>query len=221
MFQNRQDAGRQLADALVAFKGQDCVVLALPHGGMPVAAEVAAALDVPLDLLLMGKIAAPCQPELTIGSVMDASPPIVVRDDEMMSVTGTRERQFSDLCAQALSELERRRRHYLTDRPPEHLAGRTVILVDDGLASGDTMRAALKAVRQSHPALVVMAVPVAPPGTLESFHGEADRIVCLEMPAPYMGVESYYENFAHVSDAEVMALLEPIARRQQHVVHQR
>ena len=221
LFQDRHDAGQQLADALAPFRGQDCVVLALPRGGIPVAAEVATALDVPLDLMLVGTVAAPRQPELTIGAVVDGSPPTIVRDDEMISITGIREKQFKKLCADALSQLERRRQLYLARRQPERLTGRTVILVDDGVASGATMRAALQAARQRRPGLLVMAVPVAPPGTMENFHGKADRIVCLQMPAPFRNVGSYYENFERVSDAEVSSLLEARTPAPQHAMHLR
>ncbi len=208
LFRDRRDAGQQLAAALKEFKGRDCVVLALPRGGVPVAAEVADALDAPLDLLLVRKIGAPRQPELAVGSVIDGGKPIIVRDSELISLTGTSAREFDEICARELAEIERRREFYLGNRPPVPLRGRTAIVVDDGLATGNTMHAALQAARLRAPAMLVMAVPVAPPGTIENFRGEADRIFCLATPEPFGAVGHFYEDFSQTGDAEVVALLE-------------
>lgn len=206
-FQDRVDAGRQLAKALSDFKGQDCVVLALPRGGVPVAAEVAAALKAPLDLILVRKIGAPVQPELAIGAVVDGGAPIVVRNEEVMRLSGTREAEFDAICKRELAEIERRRKLYMGGRPPLDPKGRIAIVVDDGLATGATMRAALRATRKRGPKMLVLAVPVAPPETLESFRDEADRIVCLERPEDFGAVGYFYRDFRQVSDDEVIAML--------------
>lgn len=207
MFENRRDAGRQLANALRGYRHRDCVVLALPRGGVPVAAEVARALDAPLDLLLVRKIGAPGQPELAIGSVIDGGEPIVIRDGRMIQLTGTSETQFDRICARELEEIERRRILYLGGRKPEPLTGRTVIVIDDGLATGNTMRAGLEAVRQRNPKYVVMAVPVAPADTLENFHDLADEILCLERPKRFDAVGYHYNDFRQIEDGEVIHLL--------------
>jgi putative phosphoribosyl transferase len=208
LFHNRQDAGKRLAEALSEFRGTNCVVLALPRGGVPVAAEVAAALKAPLDLLLVRKIGAPRQPELAIGAVIDGGAPIILRDLELIRLTGTSATQFDTLCAQEIAEIERRRKLYLGKRPPESLSGRIAIVVDDGLATGNTMRVALQAARLRKPALLVMAVPVAPAGTVENFHGDADAVICLATPDPFHAVGYFYQDFQQVSDTEVIGLLQ-------------
>lgn len=213
LFRDRQDAGRQLAAALEGYRGRDCVVLALPRGGVPVAAEVAQALDAPLDLLLVRKIGAPQQPELAIGAVIDGGTPIIVRDENMIRLTGASSAQFEALCAREMAEIERRRRHYLGGRPPESLRGRIAIVIDDGLATGNTMHAALRGARQRQPRELVMAVPVAPPDSLRNFQGEADRIVCLATPDPFGAVGYFYDDFDQVSDDEVIQLMAGMQNR--------
>ena len=207
LFKDRVDAGRQLAAALTEFRGRDCVVLALPRGGVPVAAEVARALNAPLELLLVRKIGAPRQPELAIGSVTDGETPMIVRDEELMRLTGTSAHQFDQICAEELAELERRRALYVGKRLPVAVAGRIAIIVDDGLATGNTMRVALKSVRLRKPEMVVMAVPVAPPGTAEAFRKDADRVLCLATPHPFGAVGYFYDDFSPTADAEVIALM--------------
>ena len=213
LFRDREDAGQRLAKALAAFKGKHCVVLALPRGGVPVAAKVAAALEAPLDLLLVRKIGAPRQPELAIGAVIDGGTPIIVRDQELIRLTGTSAKQFDQLCAREIAEIERRRKFYFGGRPPPSLRGRVAIVIDDGLATGNTMRAALQAARLREPKALVMAIPVAPPGTLESFLGEADQIVCLALPEPFGSVGQFYQDFTQVSDADVVRLLSESAKQ--------
>ncbi|HUO03186.1 MAG TPA: phosphoribosyltransferase family protein [Rhizomicrobium sp.] len=205
-----------MAAALAGFRDEDCVVLALPRGGVPVAAEVAKSLGAPLDLLLVRKIGAPGQPELAVGSVTDGGAPIIVRDGELMWRTGTSTRDFDKICARELGEIERRRKFYLGGRSPKPLAGKTVIVVDDGLATGNTMQAALHAVRQRKPGQVVMAVPVAPAGTLEKFRPLADRVVCLETPEPFGAVGFFYDDFEQVNDQDVVRLLAEQERRLAH-----
>jgi putative phosphoribosyl transferase len=207
LFRNRQDAGRQLAAALSYLKGQDCVVLALPRGGVPVAVEVARALDAPLDLLLVRKIGAPHHPELAVGAVVDGGKPIVVRDEELIRLTGTSRSAFEQTCQEELAEIERRRKFYLAGRPPASVAGKVAIVVDDGLATGNTMRVALEVLRQRHPRRTVMAVPVAPASTLKSFRKDADEIICLQTPEPFGAVGYFYDDFTPTSDAEVIAIL--------------
>jgi putative phosphoribosyl transferase len=212
LFKDRRDAGRQLAAFLMDLKGSDCVVLALPRGGVPVAAEVAHALQAPLGLLLVRKIGAPLQPELAIGSIIDGDDPIIVRDNELMRLTGTGARQFEQICARELAEIERRRGLYLGKGPHPRIGGKIAIVVDDGLATGNTMRVALQAVRLRKPKMLVMAVPVAPSSTIEEFGGEVDRLVCVEAPEHFGSVGYFYENFSPTSDEEVVKLMAIAAR---------
>jgi putative phosphoribosyl transferase len=207
LFQDRKDAGRQLASALRSLKGQDCVVLALPRGGVPVAAEVAERLEAPLDLLLVRKIGAPHQPELAIGSIIDGGAPIIVRDEELIRLTGTSAKAFDEACARELAEIERRRKFYLGTRKPVPLAGKIAIVIDDGLATGNTMRAALHAARLRKPHMLIMAVPVAPKEAFEDFRGEVDQIVCLATPEPFGAVGYFYQDFEPTTDAEVIQLM--------------
>ena len=180
MFRNRSEAGRQLAAALAAYKDQSCVVLALPRGGVPVAAEVAAALGAPLDLILVRKIGVPGQPELAMGAVADGGQPLIVRNDDVIRIAGVSEKDFKAICASELAEIERRRRIYIGDRRPADVEGRVAILVDDGIATGATTRAALRATRMRNPKKLVLAVPVGPTDTLAELRREADEVVCLD-----------------------------------------
>ena len=213
LFKDRTDAGKQLAAALKGLKGKDCVVLALPRGGVPVAAEVAQALEAPLDLLMVRKIGAPRQPELAIGSVIDGGTPIIVQDRELIRLTGTSSKEFDEICADELAEIERRHSFYLGNRPAPSLTGRIAIVVDDGLATGNTMRAALQAARLRRPAVLIMAIPVAPSGTADEFRNLADHVVCLAMPEPFGAVGYFYDNFLPTSDAEVVQLMRENALR--------
>ena len=206
-FIDRTDAGRQLAKALARYKAQRPVVLALPRGGVPVAAEVATVLDAPLDLILVRKIGVPFQPELAMGAVVDGGKPVVVRNEDVISLTGVSEREFNATCDQQLAEIERRRKLYLGNRPHPLIAGRTVIVVDDGIATGATTRAALQAIRMRKPSKLVLAVPVAPTESLKELRGEADEIICLEDYEDFGAIGLFYSDFRQVSDTEVIEIL--------------
>src|SRR6185312_5199638 len=204
-FRDRHDAGRKLAAALAAFKGQDCVVLALPRGGVPIGAEIAESLGAPLDVLLVRKIGAPYQPELAIGAVVDGGNPIVVRNEELLRLTGTTDQTFDHICKRELGEIERRRRAYVQGRKALDPAGRIAIVVDDGIATGATMRAALRAMRVRKPKRLVLAVPVAPPDILASLRPEVDEIACLEAPEDFGAVGYFYRDFRQLNDEDVIA----------------
>ena len=205
MFRDRTDAGRQLARALAGKSLPDPVVLALPRGGVPVAAEVAHALKAPLDLLLVRKIGAPFQRELAVAAVAEGGALAINEDvlDEVGADHGYVERQ-----AQAeVREIERRRALYMGARPPTPVAGRSAIVIDDGIATGATMRAALRLLRERRPARIVLAVPVAPPDTVESMRPLVDDLVCLEAPPYFHAVGAHYGDFEQVDDATVRDLL--------------
>lgn len=206
-FRDRSEAGRELAVALAAFKDQEPVVLALPRGGVPVAAEVAAALNAPLDLILVRKIGVPFQPELAMGAVVDGGTPIIVRNQDVIQLAGIGESEFTAACDGELAEIERRRRHYLGSRPPIDVAGRTAIVVDDGIATGATTRAALRATRLRSPKKLVLAVPVAPTRSLNAMRQECDEVVCLEDHEIFNAIGLFYSDFGQVSDEEVIAAL--------------
>src|SRR3984893_17128200 len=206
-FENRSAAGRGLATALAQYKERLPIVLALPRGGVPVAAEVAAALGAPLDLILVRKIGVPAQPELAMGAVADGVAPIVVRNAEIIQRSGVTETESSAVRDAELAEIERRRRRYLGARAREAVAGRTVIVIDDGIATGATMRTALRAVRARGAKGLVLAVPVAAKDTLAQLRDEPERIVCLDSPVWWEAVGLFYDDFRQVTDAEVIATL--------------
>jgi predicted phosphoribosyltransferase len=162
-FKDRVTAGQRLAAALACYREQRPVVLALPRGGVPVAAEIAIALAAPLDVILVRKIGARRQPELALGAIVDGHDPIVVRNPAVIAATATDVAEFDRICARELAEVERRHALYLGTRPPVDVRGRVAIVVDDGVATGATMRAALRAIRQRGPAKLVLAVPTASP----------------------------------------------------------
>jgi putative phosphoribosyl transferase len=208
MFTDRSDAGRRLAAALGHLKGLDPVVLALPRGGVPVGYEIASSLGCPLDVVLVRKIGAPGQPELALGALVDGTPPEMVLNEEVAATLPGIETHLVAERARQEEELARRRRLYLGDRPRAKVAGRTAIVVDDGLATGATMRAALIGVRRQGPRRLVLAVPVAPPETLARLEGEVDEVVCLAAPRHFFAIGVFYDDFHQVPDAEVVALLE-------------
>jgi predicted phosphoribosyltransferase len=206
-FIDRIDAGKQLAKALAGYKGRQPVVLGLPRGGVPVAAEIATALDAPLDLILVRKIGVPYQPELAMGAVVDGSEPITVRNEDVIRLSGVSESEFNAVRDQELAEIERRRKRYLGDRPHPQIAGRTIIVVDDGVATGATTRAALRATRMRKPDKLVLAVPVAPTDSLKELRDEADEVICLEDYEEFGAIGLFYSDFRQISDTEVIELL--------------
>jgi putative phosphoribosyl transferase len=206
-FKDRSDAGRRLAAAVMGYKDQQPVVLALPRGGVPVAAEVAAALNAPLDLILVRKIGVPFQPELAMGAVVDGGAPLVVRNEDVISLAGIEEVDFNAVRDRELAEIERRRERYLGGRERVEVAGRTAIVVDDGIATGATTRAALRATRLRNPKKLVLAVPVAPTDSLAVMRREADDVVCLENYTSFGAIGFYYSDFWQVSDEKVIEIL--------------
>jgi putative phosphoribosyl transferase len=214
-FKDRSDAGRKLAKALAAYGNQDPVILALPRGGVPVAAEVAAVLKAPLDLILVRKIGVPIQPELAMGAVVDGGAPIIVRNDDVIQLAGVDEAEFKAICDSELAEIERRRQRYLGSRDRAEVAGHTAIVIDDGVATGATTRAALRATRMRKPKKLVLAVPVAPTDTLAVLQGDADDVVCLEDHELFGAIGMYYADFTQVTDDEVIKLLKRFPVRAQ------
>jgi len=206
-FKDRVDAGRKLAKALAGYKNQKSVILALPRGGVPVAAEVATALDAPLDLILVRKIGVPFEPELAMGAVVDGGSPIVVRNDDVIRMAGINDADFKAVCDKELAEIERRRQRYLGTRERIAVAGCTAIVVDDGVATGATTRAALQATRTRKPKKLVLAVPVAPTDSMAALRTDADEVVCLEQHEFFGAIGFYYRDFGQVEDDEVVRLL--------------
>lgn len=207
LFTNREDAGRKLAKRLLHLKARNPVVLALPRGGVPVAYEVAKALEAKLDLVLVRKIGVPFQEEYALGAIADGGEPELVIDENIRHSLDIPEDYVVQAKAEALEEIERRRRVYLGNRAPVEVAGHTAIIVDDGIATGATMLAALRAVRRRNPARLVLAVPVAPPDSLRRLQTEADETICLHEPEYFAAVGQFYQDFGQTQDDEVIALL--------------
>lgn len=206
-FPDRREAGRRLAEQLSDYKKRDCVVLALPRGGVPVAAEIAKQLLAPLDLLMVRKIGAPGHPEFAIGAVVEGAQPQHVMNDHIPKSFRPTDDYVDAEISRLTAEIERRRQRYLGDRKPVPVAGRTAILVDDGIATGATALVALRALARLKPAEIVLAVPVAAQDALERLRSETDRIICLLDPWPFRAVGLHYENFDQVEDNEVVAAL--------------
>jgi predicted phosphoribosyltransferase len=205
-FRNRTEAGRLLARELEQYAGRDhVVVLALPRGGVPVGHEVAKALGAPFDVFVVRKLGVPGHRELAMGAI--ATGGLIVLDHELVRKLGIPEEMTLRAIANELRELERREAAYRGDREPPQLEGKTVILVDDGLATGATMRAAALAVREQNSARVIVAVPVAPAETRERLRADADDVVCALTPEPFYAVGFWYDDFSQTSDDEVRELL--------------
>jgi putative phosphoribosyl transferase len=207
LFQNRTDAGRQLAKALLKYKSRHPVILALPRGGVSVAAEVAAALDAPLDLLLVRKIGLPSQPELAMGAITDGEEPTIIRNSDVIELSGISADEFDAICEEERTEIERRRKRYLGDRARSKVRSQVVIIIDDGIATGATTLAAIRAVRRREPKELVLAVPVAPLDTINKLQPEVDAIVCLDTPEDLGAIGYFYRDFHQVSDDDVIATL--------------
>lgn len=207
-FADRSEAGRQLAKVLDGYRGKDAVVLALPRGGVPVAAEVAAHLEIPLDLLLVCKIGVPAQPELAMGAVIEGATPIVVRNEGIIRRAWVSADEFERACSVELAEIERRRLRYLGDRRSVDIEGRIAIVVDDGIATGSTMKAAIQGLRRRHPSKIILAVPVAPPEIVAALRKDVDHVVCLEEPDFFQAIGFYYRDFGQLSDQDVIACLD-------------
>ncbi|MBT2407592.1 MULTISPECIES: phosphoribosyltransferase [unclassified Streptomyces] len=215
-FENRRQAGRRLAERLDesigARQAADVVVLALPRGGVPVAAEVARALEAPLDVVVARKIGAPGQPEVGIGAIAGEDPPLF--DPRALQILDVTETDLAPTVARERAELHRRELLYRRGRPAPRLEGKTVVLVDDGLATGVTARAALRRLRAENPARLILAVPVCAPESAVELRREADDLICLEQPPLFHAVGLWYDDFDQVSDQEVIDLLE-----EQRAVH--
>ena len=205
-FADRREAGRRLAEAVQALALADPVVLALPRGGVPVGFEVAKALSAPLDILLVRKIGAPGHEEYGIGALVDGASPQVVVDEAAARMVGAGKDYIDRIVARELAEIERRRAAYRTGEPVP-LTGRTVIVVDDGIATGGTVRAALQALARADMAKVVLAVPVAPAEVIAELRDLCDEVICLATPEPFYSVGSHYRDFTQTADEEVIRLL--------------
>jgi predicted phosphoribosyltransferase len=213
VFEDRPDAGRRLAARLSHYKNSKPIVLALPRGGVPVAFEVAQALDAPLDVVFVRKIGAPHQPELGLGAVVDGAEPHLVLNEDIVRHVAPPHAYIEEEQKRQLAEIEHRRQLYRPHRPPLSVRGRTVLVVDDGIATGATVKAVLRALTQARPERLILAVPVAPRDAIHDLSSEADDIVCLATPEPFFAVGAHYRNFAQTTDAEVVDLLRKNAAR--------
>ncbi len=210
LYRDRREAGRFLARQLTEYAGRpDVVVLALPRGGVPVAYEVARALGAPLDVFLVRKLGLPGHEELAMGAI--ASGGVRVLNEDVVHALGISEDVVATVVAEELQELKRRERAYRGNRPAPDVRGKTVILIDDGLATGSTMRAAVAALRQQGPARIVVAVPVGAPETCAELQEEADEAICAQTPDPFYAVGLWYRDFSQTTDEEVRDLLERAA----------
>ena len=209
MFRDRKDAGERLAALLVHLRDKNPIVLALPRGGVAIGSEIARLLGAPLDLVLVRKLGAPWQPELALGALADCGggEPEIFIDDRMVERLRVPADYVREETAREVAELERRRAVYSAGRSPPEIAGRTAIVVDDGIATGATMRVALRAVRRRAPARLILATPVAAAETLAALKGETDESVCVTAPQGLGAIGYYYDDFHQMSDDEVIALL--------------
>jgi uncharacterized protein (TIGR00369 family) len=211
-FRNRSDAGQLLAGRLEHLRGKDAVILGLPRGGVPVAAEVARALDAPLDIILVRKLGVPAQPELGMGAIGESDARVI--NPDVVRYAQVSEAQIAEVERQERAELQRRARRFRGGAPHEPLAGRIAVIVDDGIATGSTARAACQVARAMGAARVLLAVPVAPAGADVGMRDDADEVICLAMPGRFLAIGEWYEDFAQTSDEEVLALLRAARARQ-------
>jgi putative phosphoribosyl transferase len=211
-FADRHDAGRQLAARLLPFKSRRPVILALPRGGVPVGFEIARALEAPLDIVLVRKLGSPISPELAIGAIVDGEPLESIINADVVADLDVPASYIEAEIARQSREIERRRARYRQGRAMIDVRDRTAIVVDDGIATGATMRIALRAVRRRRPRRLVMAVPIAPTSTLAAMRGEADDLFCLGATEAFGAVGSFYRDFSQVDDETVIAILAEAAR---------
>lgn len=214
LFANRVDAGRRLASALAGAVGKDAIVLAIPRGGVVVGFEVAKALDIPLDVIIPRKIGAPENPELAVGAVTEDG--TIVLNSSLVNYLRVPESYIKEESELQRQEIERRLKAYRANTPYPNLKDRDVIIVDDGIATGATMKAALASVRNKGARTVIMAVPVGPPSTIKEMEKDADRIVCLQTPEAFYAIGQFYEDFAQTTDEEVIRLLK-LSHKQREV----
>lgn len=205
MYENRSEAGRRLATRLLKFRDRNPIVLALPRGGVPVAFEVARALGAPLDVLVARKIGAPGNPEVGIGAIAEGG--ALYLDDDLISELGVTSAYLGAATRTEADEVLRRLWAYRRDRPPLDVAGRTVIVVDDGLATGSTSRAAVRALRRRSPREIILAVPVGARETAQALRAECDEVLCASMPSSFGAVGLWYRDFEQTTDEEVVSLL--------------
>jgi predicted phosphoribosyltransferase len=205
LFTDRREAGVKLAERLMEYKDRSVVVLAIPRGGVVVAFEVSRRLGVPLDLIIPRKLGAPFNPELAIGAVTQDG--TIVLNENIVEELQVPKNFIEFQAKEQIREIDRRMKSYRGDRAFPDLRGKTVILIDDGIATGATVRAAVQSIRKSEPGCVVIAVPVAPPQTVKSLAGEADMVIALETPAWFAAIGQFYENFNQTSDEEVIDLM--------------
>src|SRR5215472_15280410 len=211
-FRDRSDAGRQLASRLLPLRGKDMVVLGLPRGGVAVAAEVARALGAPLDVILVRKLGVPAQPELGMGAIGEGDARVINAD--VVRYSGVSQADINAVEQRERAELERRTKRFRGDTPREPLAGRIAVLVDDGIATGSTARAACQVARAQGAARVLLAVPVAPPSARSTLAGDVDDLICLETPERFLAIGEWYDDFSQTRDEEVVSLLR--AARAEH-----
>jgi len=205
MFKDRIEAGKILSDALSEYKDKNSIVLAIPRGGVMVAYEVAKALNVPLDLIIPRKIGAPGQPELAIGAVTEDGTTILNQD--ILQYLRVSDEYIKEETGRQVEEIKRRMESYLGDKPRVSIEGKVAILVDDGVATGATVRAAIASIRKRKPASIVLAIPVGPLDTIEELRREADEVICLMTPEPFFAIGQFYRSFEQTSDEEVIQIL--------------
>lgn len=206
MFTDRKEAGRRLAEKLTEQRWERAIVLAIPRGGVVVGYEMAHRLKVPLDVIVPRKIGAPHNPELAIGAIAEDG--TMILDSNLIDYLGVTDEYIREEGERQIREIERRVRKYRKGAPPPDLKGRNVIIVDDGIATGATVRAAIASIRNKHPKSITLAVPVAPPSTLRQLKSKVDRIVCLSAPEPFFAIGQFYMDFTQTADEEVIRLLE-------------
>lgn len=218
MFKDRTEAGQRLAGEIAKLSLHDPVVLALPRGGVPVADAIAGALNAALDLVIVRKVGAPGNPELAVAAIVDGNPPDVVLNRAMVEAYGLSEEELDELVKRERPELDRRAAAYRGRRKALSVTDKTAILVDDGAATGTTMRVAIRAMRRRSPRAVVVALPIAPAETVQELRLEADRVVCLSEPAQFRALSLHYRDFHQLTDAEVTQTLHAAARRRRAVL---